>query len=572
MAAPVTREHGANRPHIVESAGSSDPARSKFAACGDPAAVPIVARENLRLATGRIRRILVLKLDHLGDFIIGRPALQAIREAFPDDHIRLICGRWNLGVATASGFADEVRTYDYFPENASSWDGKPAQDVSVFDAAAEGTFDVAIDLRVDGDTRHLLERVDANIKCGVGSRLRFAFLDVILPAASKAPERREFDGKSNLTLTPAAFESRMRSKTPFLHETDERSVHKHLIYGPYIQLPRGRYKAAFGLRLHGLYAWPNGRIRVDVSRDNVEVAGAWVRRKDIADLAGDGPTLSFDVNEDISDDSVGRYEFRVHMSGWSPSGSLQFSGVHIEQIGALPSARYNRMELHVGEQLSLLVELLKQRITSPPPPPTTDPPSSEASALVSALPLGPRIVLAPLSNSMLRDWPIARYSELVGLLLEQTNAQIVLVGSRPQQDQLDQIVTAHHQNARILNLSGRTTWAEMSQVLRLADLVICNNSGIAHQAAALGAPTLAIFSASHEPQEWGPRGAQVRTLMAQVACSPCGHDRLRDCDQDHLCMRLITPQIVISHARAMLGDSLGAATTASSPAAMRAPP
>jgi ADP-heptose:LPS heptosyltransferase len=107
----------------------------------------------------------------------------------------------------------------------------------------------------------------------------------------------------------------------------------------------------------------------------------------------------------------------------------------------------------------------------------------------------------------------------------------------------------------VLNLADRTSWPELSGILSLADLVICNNSGIAHQAAALGAPTLAIYSASHQPREWGPRGDHVRTLMAEVACSPCGHDRLNDCPNEHLCMRLITPDIVLTNALEMLATA-----------------
>src|SRR5271167_106161 len=63
-----------------------------------------------------IQRILVLKLDHLGDFIIGLPALHALRELFPAAHIRLVCGRWNQGSARDCGLADEVRTFDFFAE------------------------------------------------------------------------------------------------------------------------------------------------------------------------------------------------------------------------------------------------------------------------------------------------------------------------------------------------------------------------------------------------------------------------------------------------------------------------
>jgi hypothetical protein len=66
------------------------------------------------------RRLLVLKLDHYGDFLIGFPALKRLREAFPADHITLVCGSWNVNLAKESRIADEVHAYDFFPEN----DGK----------------------------------------------------------------------------------------------------------------------------------------------------------------------------------------------------------------------------------------------------------------------------------------------------------------------------------------------------------------------------------------------------------------------------------------------------------------
>src|ERR1700694_853439 len=45
------------------------------------------------------RRVLVLKLDHRGDFLIGLPALEMLRATFADDHITLVCGSWNAATA-----------------------------------------------------------------------------------------------------------------------------------------------------------------------------------------------------------------------------------------------------------------------------------------------------------------------------------------------------------------------------------------------------------------------------------------------------------------------------------------
>ena len=89
----------------------------------------------------------------------------------------------------------------------------------------------------------------------------------------------------------------------------------------------------------------------------------------------------------------------------------------------------------------------------------------------------------------------------------------------------------------------------------MADLVIANNSGVAHLAAACGTPTLAIYSGSHQPQEWGPRGDNVRAVMALVPCSPCGYDKLEECPNDHLCMKQIAPETIADQAIAMLSDA-----------------
>ena len=93
---------------------------------------------------------------------------------------------------------------------------------------------------------------------------------------------------------------------------------------------------------------------------------------------------------------------------------------------------------------------------------------------------------------------------------------------------------------------------ELAGVVRRADLVIANNSGVAHLAAACGRPTLAIYSGSHQPQEWGPRGENVRTVTAAVPCSPCGYERLELCPHDHRCMTLIEPETIFRDAVAML--------------------
>jgi ADP-heptose:LPS heptosyltransferase len=165
------------------------------------------------------------------------------------------------------------------------------------------------------------------------------------------------------------------------------------------------------------------------------------------------------------------------------------------------------------------------------------------------------IVIAPLSNSALRNWPRPRYTRLIGLLLAELDCQVLLVGSASQAAALHAMSAELGHDPRVVSLAGRVDWAGLAAIVARADLVVANNSGVAHLAAACGAPTLAIYSGSHQPQEWGPRGGKVKTLMAAVPCTPCGHDKLEACPYDHRCMTLIEPQTVLQAALEMLGQS-----------------
>ena len=493
----------------------------------------------------RGRRLLVLKLDHYGDFLIGLPALKRLREAFPTDHITLVCGSWNAELARRLGVADELRAYDFFPENGALWSGQPFEDLQRFREVCSGGFDIAIDLRVDEDTRFLLEHVEAATRCGIGLRARYPFLDVVLPPQF---ERRESEGRW-ISLEPDRFESCMPKRTPFYHENDFSVTNTHLVFGPYILLPPGRFRAHFGLRL--VTAFPRlsrTKIMIDATRN----AGAEIVATGRVswEHGGEprGATLEF-----TNDDPSALYEFRIHARGRPLQSRLRFFGVRIELIGG-SSARLKPSELHTGEQLSLLVDLIEQRTRTlyardlfTRTPHRLEIAGENASAK--------QVVISPVSNSELRDWGMANYARLIALLLARTECSIILVGSGAQHRQLERLVEKNGRDPRITNLAGAGDWFGTAEIVRAADLVIANNSGVAHLAAACGKPTLAIYSGSHQPQEWGPRGDSVRAIMALVPCSPCGYDKLEECPNDHLCMKQIAPETVADQAVAMLaGD------------------
>ena len=69
-------------------------------------------------------RILLLKLDHIGDLVLAMRAMLRIRKAWPDAHITLVCGPWNVALARQLGLFDRIIAYRFLfrrpPRRASS--------------------------------------------------------------------------------------------------------------------------------------------------------------------------------------------------------------------------------------------------------------------------------------------------------------------------------------------------------------------------------------------------------------------------------------------------------------------
>ncbi|HVK37215.1 MAG TPA: glycosyltransferase family 9 protein [Candidatus Kapabacteria bacterium] len=60
----------------------------------------------------KVERILIFKLDHLGDLLIATPALRAIRARFPDAEIRIVVGDWNVALLRHNPSIDAVHVYN----------------------------------------------------------------------------------------------------------------------------------------------------------------------------------------------------------------------------------------------------------------------------------------------------------------------------------------------------------------------------------------------------------------------------------------------------------------------------
>jgi heptosyltransferase-2 len=158
----------------------------------------------------------------------------------------------------------------------------------------------------------------------------------------------------------------------------------------------------------------------------------------------------------------------------------------------------------------------------------------------------PVVILCPGSiNSRAKRWPAEAYASLGDRLIE-SKRQVVLIGS-PNEVDVSNAVTSRMQQRPIV-LTGKTSVDQVTALLSLVDLVVTNDTGPAHIAAALGRPTLVIFGPTN-PLTTRPFAPQAEILRHPPDCAPC---MLRDCPIDHRCMTAITVDEVFEQSQALL--------------------
>lgn len=135
-----------------------------------------------------ITRILLLKLDHMGDLLLAIPAISRLRARYPKAKIDIAVGSWNEAIARTLPFFDQVLTLDYFKQKSSSQAGLASGSLDTF-LKRLGGYDLAIDLRRQPDTRFILTQVDAPRKVGYSTLDPGvdAKLTIVLPTQQDLP-------------------------------------------------------------------------------------------------------------------------------------------------------------------------------------------------------------------------------------------------------------------------------------------------------------------------------------------------------------------------------------------------
>jgi heptosyltransferase-2 len=149
-----------------------------------------------------------------------------------------------------------------------------------------------------------------------------------------------------------------------------------------------------------------------------------------------------------------------------------------------------------------------------------------------------------------KRWPAEHFAALARQFLADDD-DVVLIGSPNDRAAGDAIQREAGDAGRaIRNLTGRTDLGTAVDLLSAASVVVSNDSGLMHAAAAVGAPLVALFGSS-SPAYTPPMSPGAKIARIEIACSPCFK---RECPLGHFrCMRELAPSAVYDLARSALG-------------------
>lgn len=171
----------------------------------------------------------------------------------------------------------------------------------------------------------------------------------------------------------------------------------------------------------------------------------------------------------------------------------------------------------------------------------------EARELLSRSRQGPWVGLAPgAAYGPAKRWPAERFAQVARELAEEAGVCPVILGG-PGEEEVAAMVAAQA-GVPLLNLAGRTTLRQALAVLSHLRVLISNDSGLMHAAAALGVPVVAIFGSTN-PLVTGPLSPRASVLSHPPDCSPC---LKRTCEGHYDCLMAVSVAEVTAHARLWL--------------------
>ena len=150
------------------------------------------------------------------------------------------------------------------------------------------------------------------------------------------------------------------------------------------------------------------------------------------------------------------------------------------------------------------------------------------------------VAMHPGAKRHTNRWFPDRFAQVGDAIQSRNNIRLIITGSQSEVELANQV--ANVMKLQPIVLVGKTTLTQLAALYERTELVVCNDTGAMHLAAAVGTPTVSIFSARSLPNRFSPMGDHHTSLRSDAPCSPC-HKEV--CDKGLICLDRISAQTVI---------------------------
>lgn len=129
----------------------------------------------------------------------------------------------------------------------------------------------------------------------------------------------------------------------------------------------------------------------------------------------------------------------------------------------------------------------------------------------------PPLAVAPGARWVTKRWPVVKFAHAAEQIALRTGLPVVVLGSTAEIRLGDELTRLLAPRIPCINLCGRTDLLQLTELLRRCRLLLGNDSGTAHLAAAVGCPVVAVFTCT-SPRRAAPRGQLVRVVQTSLRC------------------------------------------------------
>lgn len=165
------------------------------------------------------------------------------------------------------------------------------------------------------------------------------------------------------------------------------------------------------------------------------------------------------------------------------------------------------------------------------------------------------IAIHPFTANPPRAWHHENFVELANRLQKLYDARILIFGGKRDKENADRIRSGLVQEP--VMAVGTTTLRQSMALLARCRLLVCNDSGIMHLAAAMNVPLVALFG-PQSPVKFGPWGEKCRVIYRAFPCSPCQQRFFQECKPSRRmspqCVESITVDEVIGEVKSFLAS------------------